>query len=277
MPPKDKRARQKAHRDALRRTRERDLRRRRLVRTVAALLAVLLIALLVAATIAGDDRGEAGRGGSPTDGAGADETPDLEAACNGKVPQEADPQQYDAPQQVLEPGMRYRAVIHTSCGDITADLDRQAAPKTVNSFVFLAQEGFYDGLTFHRVVANFVIQGGDPNGDGSGGPGYQLPDELPEKSNEYVFGALAMANSGPDTSGSQFFVVTHDAPKLDSEGKVVTGEDAPEPAGLQALYSLFGEVTEDSYAVLKRIQKVPVVGETPVAPVYITSIEIQER
>lgn len=272
MPPKDKRARQKAHRDAIRRTRERELRRRRLVRTVAALLGVLLVALLVVTTIAGGegDR-ETAAGSRPST------TPPAEAACGSSAPATAAPRQYDEPKQVLEPGVQYRAVIHTSCGDITADLDRKAAPETVNSFVFLAREGFYDGLTFHRIVGDFVIQGGDPNGDGTGGPGYELPDELPERSSVYVFGALAMANSGPDTSGSQFFFVTHDAPELGSDGGVVAGQDPPEPAGLQPLYSLFGAATEDSYEVLKVIQRVPVEGETPVAPVYIESIEIEER
>ena len=91
-------------------------------------------------------------------------------------------------------------------------LDPRRAPRTVNNFVFLAREGFYDGLTFHRVVRGFVIQGGDPEGDGRGGPGYTFADELPDDG--YPPGSVAMANAGPGTNGSQFFIVTGDASVL---------------------------------------------------------------
>ena len=93
----------------------------------------------------------------------------------------------------------------TSCGTIVIRLEPKQAPVTVNNFVFLADQGFYNGLTFHRVIPGFVIQGGDPKGDGTGGPGYQFKDELP--TTPYTLGDLAMANAGPNTNGSQFFIV----------------------------------------------------------------------
>jgi cyclophilin family peptidyl-prolyl cis-trans isomerase len=122
----------------------------------------------------------------------------------------------------------YQVVIATDRGDITLELDPQLAPTTVNNFVSLARDGFYNGLTFHRVVPEFVIQGGDPEGTGRGGPGYKFADE-PVKG-EYTVGALAMANSGPNSNGSQFFICTDDcrkklAPSYNLFGYVVDGMD----------------------------------------------------
>ncbi|HEY8526061.1 MAG TPA: peptidylprolyl isomerase [Acidimicrobiales bacterium] len=124
----------------------------------------------------------------------------------------------------------YEATITTDKGDIVIELDPKLAPNTVNNFVELARRGFYDGLTFHRVVPEFVIQGGDPDGTGRGGPGYQFADE-PVKG-EYTFGAVAMANAGPDTNGSQFFICIDDCTqKLDKAynlfGYVTAGTDVP--------------------------------------------------
>jgi peptidyl-prolyl cis-trans isomerase B (cyclophilin B) len=135
---------------------------------------------------------------------------------------------YSQPEQVIDPAQRYQATIATDKGSIVIDLDPSRAPQTVNNFVFLAREGFYDGLTFHRVVDDFVIQGGCPHGTGSGNPGYQFEDE-PVKG-EYVAGAVAMANSGPNTNGSQFFICTvDDRQKLDKKynlfGQVDSGMD----------------------------------------------------
>lgn len=120
----------------------------------------------------------------------------------------------------------YRATITTGRGQIVMDLDPQLAPNTVNNFVGLARDGYYDGLTFHRVVPDFVIQGGCPEGTGTGGPGYKFADE-PVK-DEYTLGAVAMANAGPDTNGSQFFVCIDDcrrklAPSYNLFGHVVEG------------------------------------------------------
>lgn len=119
-------------------------------------------------------------------------------------------QTYSSPPPMsIDVSATYTAVLKTSCGTIRIRLDPKLAPKTVNNFVFLARKRFYDGLTFHRTSPGFVIQGGDPSGDGSGGPGYEFADELPDDG--YPLGSVAMANSGPDTNGSQFFIVTGDA------------------------------------------------------------------
>lgn len=265
----DKRARKKQHRNEMLAERAANLRRRRMERIGAVAFVGLAIVGLAIFT---------GRDNEPDDqpaATGASPTPEatLAAACGAEAPSPADPQQYKKPEQVLKEGVDYAAVMHTSCGDIEMDLFEGEAPKTVNSFVFLAQEGFFDGLTFHRISANFVIQGGDPEGTGRGDPGYVVPDEFPKKGNEYTFGTVAMANSGPGTTGSQFFIVTHLGP-----------DDQPEPAGLDPLYSLFGQVTRSSYETIREIGRQEVVGgndptlaERPIAPVYIESIEIIER
>ncbi|HWW10656.1 MAG TPA: peptidylprolyl isomerase [Candidatus Acidoferrales bacterium] len=133
------------------------------------------------------------------------------------------PKQYQKPDQVIDAAKRYRATISTDRGDIDIALDASKAPKSVNSFVFLAREGFYDGLVFHRVVDDFVIQGGDPEGSGRGGPGYRFEDEPVQ--GEYIPGSVAMANSGPNTNGSQFFIST-----VDNRGKLTKS------------YNLFGQV-----------------------------------
>jgi peptidyl-prolyl cis-trans isomerase B (cyclophilin B) len=138
------------------------------------------------------------------------------------------PKKFDHAEQVIDPARRYEATIATDKGDIVIALDPSRAPKTVNNFVFLAREGFYDGLTFHRVVDDFVIQGGDPEGSGRGGPGYRFEDEPVQ--GEYTAGAVAMANSGPNTNGSQFFVCTVDdrhklAKSYNLFGQVVRGMD----------------------------------------------------
>ena len=122
----------------------------------------------------------------------------------------------------------YRVTIDTDKGDIVMDLDPRLAPNTVNNFVALARQGYYDGLTFHRVVPEFVIQGGCPEGSGRGGPGYKFADE-PVKG-EYTLGAVAMANAGPNTNGSQFFICIDDcrrklAPSYNLFGYVTDGMD----------------------------------------------------
>jgi len=123
----------------------------------------------------------------------------------------------------------YNVVIETDRGGITLELFPQHAPKTVNNFVFLAREGFYDGVVFHRVIDDFVIQGGDPTGTGRGGPGYQFEDETRGNPLRHVKGAISMANAGPDTNGSQFFITHSPQPHLDGNhtvfGKVVAGQD----------------------------------------------------
>jgi len=126
-------------------------------------------------------------------------------------------------------------VLQTSEGAIALELFDQDAPKTVANFTKLASDGFYDGLTFHRVIPDFMVQAGCPRGDGTGGPGYQFEDEINE--NKLVRGALAMANAGPDTNGSQFFIVTAEAtPWLDGKhtvfGRVTSGQDVVDAVSL---------------------------------------------
>ena len=117
--------------------------------------------------------------------------------------------QYNAPPPMsIDPNKAYSATLETSRGAIVCDLFAKDAPATVNNFVFLAREGFYDGTTFHRVIADFMIQGGDPTGTGRGGPGYRFADEVQNNPNKHKAGSLSMANAGPDTNGSQFFI-TH--------------------------------------------------------------------
>jgi cyclophilin family peptidyl-prolyl cis-trans isomerase len=126
----------------------------------------------------------------------------------------------------LEPGKKYSASIATSAGTMTAELFADEAPNTVNNFVFLAREGFYNGVIFHRVIRGFMIQGGDPTGTGTGGPGYRFADE--KVSRPYKRGTLAMANAGPNTNGSQFFVMHADyglPPNYTIFGKLTGGED----------------------------------------------------
>jgi cyclophilin family peptidyl-prolyl cis-trans isomerase len=132
-----------------------------------------------------------------------------------------------APPMTLDPAKTYRAVLHMAGGPITIDLASDIAPESVNSFVFLAREGFYDGCTFHRVIPGFVAQAGDPTGTGSGGPGYTVRDELTDT--PFVEGVLGMANAGPNTNGSQFFITLGDAPHLTGRytafGRVSDGMD----------------------------------------------------
>ena len=135
---------------------------------------------------------------------------------------------YNAPPQMqIETNRAYHVVIKTNKGDIHLDLNPAEAPMTVNNFVTLARDGYYDGVTFHRVVPRFVIQGGDPTGTGSGGPGYKFKDEAVKR--PYKAGTVAMANAGPNTNGSQFFICLEDQPGLPPNytifGDTVAGMD----------------------------------------------------
>ena len=137
------------------------------------------------------------------------------------------PKQYARSEQVIDPAGRYLATVSTDRGDIEIAMEASRAPKTVNNFVFLAGEGFYDGLTFHRVVDGFVIQGGCPQASGRGGPGYRFGDEPVQ--GDYIAGSVAMANSGPNTNGSQFFITHVATPWLDGKhsvfGQVIEGQN----------------------------------------------------
>jgi peptidyl-prolyl cis-trans isomerase B (cyclophilin B) len=166
---------------------------------------------------------------------------------------------FKAPKQTVRKGEKLTAVVRTSCGTFDIALDAKRAPKTVNSFAFLAEEGFYDGLDFHRVVPGFVIQGGDPLGNGTGGPGYSV-DEKPPANLSYTKGTVAMAKSSaepPGRSGSQFFVVL-----------------APD-AGLPPEYALVGRVSR-GFAVVERIGKLGTPSEKPKQTVLIDRMTIEK-
>lgn len=140
------------------------------------------------------------------------------------------PKQYSSyPDMVIDTEKDYQAVIKTEKGNIHIDLFAADAPKTVNNFVFLARDGFYDGLTFHRVIDGFVSQGGCPNGDGRGGPGYRFEDEVEDNPHKHEAGSLSMANAGPNTNGSQFFICHAPQPHLDGRhtvfGQVRKGQE----------------------------------------------------
>jgi peptidyl-prolyl cis-trans isomerase B (cyclophilin B) len=138
--------------------------------------------------------------------------------------------QYSSPPAMqVDTDRTYKVTIETDRGNIELELYPGHAPKTVNNFVFLAQEGFYDGVIFHRVIANFMIQGGDPTGSGRGGPGYRFEDEFEGNPLRHERGVISMANAGPGTNGSQFFITHGPQPHLDGRhtvfGKVTRGQD----------------------------------------------------
>ena len=243
---------------------ERDeaLRRRRLARIALAIgtTAIVLIAGFVAASE------EKGGGGAPK------KKDRPEVACDADVPETHEPREFESPEPVVQEGVDYGAVIHTSCGDITLDLLEEDAPITVNNFVFLVQQGYYDGLQWFRIESNSVIEAGDQNNrlfEPPDGPGYTIEEELPKQPKEYTFGAVAMSNEGvPNSTGSNFFIVIHEN----------------RPAGYQPAYSIFGRVAEESYEVLKELGTQPVQGGNepleavrPSIPVYIESIEITQN
>jgi len=167
------------------------------------------------------------------------------------------PKQYDsAPDLTVDLATTYTAKVQTNHGDITLELLPERSPQTVNNFVFLAREGFYDGVIFHRVIKDFMIQGGDPTGTGTGGPGYKFRDEL-EGDGTYSRGTVAMANSGPNTNGSQFFIVHKDT-------------------GLPHSYTIFGKVTDGIDVVDSIAGSETDRSDRPQSEVKISTIEITE-
>lgn len=139
-------------------------------------------------------------------------------------------QQWNTPPEMsIDPQKTYSVKMETSKGEIELALFAADAPKTVNNFVFLVNQGFYDGVTFHRVISNFMVQGGDPTGSGRGGPGYRFADEFKGNPNRHERGSLSMANAGPNTNGSQFFICHAPQPHLDGRhtvfGKITSGLD----------------------------------------------------
>ena len=166
-------------------------------------------------------------------------------------------QKFDAaPEMGVDPSKRYTATMETSMGTLVIALDPIAAPITVNNFVFLAAQHYYDGVIFHRIINGFVCQGGDPDGNGRGGPGYRFVDELP-KPGKYQIGSLAMANAGPNTNGSQFFIIS-----------------GPSGVQLPPAYSLFGQVVK-GLDIVEMMQNVPTgPGDRPKDDVVIRSVTI---
>ena len=161
------------------------------------------------------------------------------------------------PEMIIDPDKDYKAVLHTEKGDIIIGLFKEKVPKTVNNFVFLAKEGFYDGVIFHRVIMNFMAQTGDPTGTGSGGPGYQFGDEIHEDLKHNKPGIVSMANAGPNTNGSQFFITHVPTPWLDGK------------------HSVFGEVEDGMDVVYSIPPRDPTDQESPA--IAIESVEILEE
>jgi cyclophilin family peptidyl-prolyl cis-trans isomerase len=177
-------------------------------------------------------------------------------AADGSSPQQ---RKFDQePPMVIDKAKRYTATMVTSHGTMVIALDPLAAPKTVNSFVFLARYHYYDGVIFHRVIPGFVLQGGDPTGTGTGGPGYKFEDELPAPG-RYQIGSLAMANAGPHTNGSQFFVIS-----------------GPDGVRLPPQYALFGAVVSGG-DVVTAIDALGTRSGTPTEKVTIESVTIAEH
>ena len=215
------------------------------------ILAVLALAAvgIVAAILSGCGGGDSDDSTTTASTGGCKE---VEAPTPKKI-------SFKAPKQTVKSGEALTAVVETSCGSFEIALDTERAPKTVNSFVFLSGEGFYDDLTFHRIAPGFVIQGGDPLGTGTGGPGYSV-DEKPPANLAYTKGTVAMAKSSaepPGRSGSQFYVVT------------------AADAGLPPEYALIGKVSE-GYDVVARIDKLGTPEETPKQTVLIDKITIEK-
>ena len=181
--------------------------------------------------------------------------PDCPAA-DGSSPRQTS---FDGPfPMCIDPAKSYSAELDTSLGSMTVHLDAAAAPKTVNNFVNLARYHYYDGLVFHRIIQGFMCQGGCPEGSGRGNPGYRFEDELP-KPGRYEIGSVAMANAGPNTNGSQFFIVS-----------------GPSGVGLPPQYSLFGKVV-NGLDVLEKMEKVETgAGDRPATDVVINSVTITE-
>lgn len=256
----DRQKQNRAHARQLAAERARHRKNRRLLKRLGAVAAVLLAALLVAwmITQSGDKKNETAseQASSSLDQgsnspAGSGDCP----AADGSSPRTTS--FTSAPSSCIDATKTYTAQVETNKGNFTIALDATKAPATVNNFVFLSRYHFYDGLTFHRIIPGFMSQGGDPKGDGTGGPGYSFKDELPGSSDDYVEGAVAMANSGPDTNGSQFFIM------------------APGYSGLSPNYSIFGHVT-DGLDVTNSINKLGDASGKPSEAVTITRVTIVE-
>ncbi len=247
-------------RDQLDKKQEQQNRTIRLVAGIVGVVALIVIGLLVWQAIA-QNRAEKTETGTDTE-AGAAQSGDMTLMEGERPAAELDPADRnnmysEYPEMVIDPAKSYEAVVVTDKGDIRLRLFAEEAPQTVNNFVFLANQGFYDGVVFHRVLEGFMAQGGDPSGTGSGGPGYEFADET---DNDLTFdraGLLAMANRGPATNGSQFFITY-----------------AP-TEHLNGLHTIFGEVIEGMEVLNSLTRRDPTAANQPAADV-IERIEIYE-
>jgi peptidyl-prolyl cis-trans isomerase B (cyclophilin B) len=226
---------------------------------------LLLSACVLALSACGDDeenvtRGSGGEGATTATTQTQTQAADEASCKEAQQPKARKAGKRKAPSKTLPKGKTYTAVIETNCGTVEVQLAASRAPKTAASFVALARDGFFDGLAFHRIVPGFVVQGGDPAGDGSGGPGYKVV-ESPPGDLKYTEGVVAMAKTEldePGTSGSQFFVVT-----------------APD-AGLPPDYALLGRVTKGQAAV-RAMEQVPAEPDgRPTKPVVMRKVTIRE-
>jgi cyclophilin family peptidyl-prolyl cis-trans isomerase len=257
-----------ARRQAERQQRKR--RRDRIIGTTALVAGIVLIAVIGVAAFGGKSKNAASPSGTPSASA-TPSTGSLPVACGATAPKtagEKKPTFAQAPKMTIDPSKTYTATMETSCGTIVIELNAEAAPVGVNNFVFLADQGFYDGLTFHRIVKDFVIQGGDPQGTGQGGPGYQFKIETDKQVTFDQPGVVAYANAGAGTNGSQFFITLQATPQLNPTA--------------QASYTIFGQVVK-GMDVVKKIGNIPgtsnpgIPGENsvPTETVYIDKVTIE--
>jgi peptidyl-prolyl cis-trans isomerase B (cyclophilin B) len=230
---------------------EKRRKRFRTARTVAILLVPIVIIYVIIQIASGSDSGSSNASAASI-------------KCVSRTPATPVKTQTfsEVPPTTIDLNAQYSAVLHTSCGDIDIALDAKQSPVTVNSFLFLVQNEYYNGTKFHRIVKNFVDQGGDQKGDGTGDPGYKLPDEPPKTG--YKAGDVAMANSGPGTSGSQFFLV------VSKSGADQLGTQPPYK------YSILGHM--DAHG-LKVAQKINTFGSTdsagvPTKTIYVFDVGI---
>ena len=274
--PTDKRERQRAGREARRaeaRAAQKRAQRRRQIISIVALLAVVIgIGLFISLT--GDDDGSDVATDTSTTTAEAGDDEPAAAGPPGDAqtcpPAEGAPEpvrrfENGPPKDCLTAGATYSAEIETDIGSFTIALDRQKAPKTVNNFVFLSRYRAYEDVPFHRVIKDFVVQGGDvAMKNGTGDAGYDFEDELPDPA-DYEMGSVAMANSGPNTNGSQFYIVVSER----------GAETLVQAVGGEAKYSLFGKVTE-GMDVVKKIEADGSQGGTPSVVHKIVKVTITE-
>jgi cyclophilin family peptidyl-prolyl cis-trans isomerase len=241
-------------RDQLERKQQQQNRTIRLVAGIVGVVALVVIGLLIWQAITQNQPSESEAGAAQ---AGEMQLMEGERPAAELAPAERNDMYSEYPPTVIDEQKSYEALVVTEKGDIRLKLFAEEAPQTVNNFVFLANEGFYDGVVFHRVLEDFMAQGGDPSGTGSGGPGYQFADETDNGLTFDRAGLLAMANAGPATNGSQFFITFVPTPHLDGA------------------HTIFGEVIEGMEVLDALTRRDPTAANPPAADV-IERIEIYE-